>query len=142
MNLGVDDPLPRMPEIFEEKGRRRWSEDVGPGEATNENYGSVAPRLEAVRKLFREEEQQGWTVELPEEVARKTYGDKLYLAALGVVEEKSKIRVVHDGSNKVHVNHRIQVRDRIRCLGARAPNDHRGESAVGEEVLCGPGRYE
>jgi hypothetical protein len=118
VNLGVDSPLPRTPAVFEEKVRWRLSDDVGPGENTNDNYQSVAPHLDAVRRLFLEEERLGWMVELSEEDARKQYGDKLFIAALGVVEEKDKIRVVHDGSNKVHVNHRIKVLDQVRCPGA------------------------
>ena len=56
--------------------------------------------------------------ELPEDVARERFCTRLAIAALGVVEEKEKIRVVHDASHKVHVNHRIKVRDQIRCPGA------------------------
>ena len=116
--MGVDSPLPRTPAVFEEKGRWRLSDDVGRGENTNDNYQSVAPRLDTVRRLFLEEERLVWMVELTEEDARKQYGDRLFIAALGVVEEKDKIRVVHDGSNKVHVNHRIKVLDQVRCPGA------------------------
>ena len=56
--------------------------------------------------------------EYPEDVAKEKFGARLAIAALGVVEEKDKIRVVHDGSHKVHVNHRIHVKDQIRCPGA------------------------
>ena len=37
---------------------------------------------------------------------------------LAVVQEAWKIRVVHDGSNGVHVNHRIRPRDQARSPGA------------------------
>ena len=37
---------------------------------------------------------------------------------LAVVQEAWKIRVVHDGSNGVHVNHRIRPRDQVRSPGA------------------------
>jgi hypothetical protein len=37
---------------------------------------------------------------------------------LAVVQALGKIRVVHDGSNGVHVNHRIQPRDQVRHPGA------------------------
>ena len=62
----------------------------------------------------------GWMEELPEDVARERFGTRLAIAALGVVEEKEKIRVVHDASHTVHVNHKIKVRDQIRCPGAGA----------------------
>jgi hypothetical protein len=104
--------------VFEEKGKWRLSDDAGPGTDSGDNYKSVAPHVDRVRALFKEEAALGWMVELPEEEARSRYGDRLAIAALGVVEEREKIRVVHDGSHKVHVNHRIRVRDQIRCPGA------------------------
>ena len=88
--LGVDMDLPHTPAVFEEKGKA----------------------------LFREEAALGWMIEIPEAEARARYGDRLAIAALGVVEERDKIRVVHDGSHKVHVNHRIRVKDQVRCPGA------------------------
>jgi hypothetical protein len=116
--LGVDEQLPRTPAVFEEKGKWKLPDDVGPGVDTCENYRSVDPHLEKVKALFREEATLGWMEELPEDVARARFGTRLAIAALGVVEEKNKIRVVHDASHKVHVNHRIKVRDQIRCPGA------------------------
>ena len=116
--LGVDEQLPRTPAVFEEKGKWKLPDDAGPGVDTCENYRSVDPHLDTVKALFREEATLGWMEELPEEVARTRFGPRLAIAALGVVEEKGKIRVVHDASHKVHVNHRIKVRDQIRCPGA------------------------
>ena len=118
VSLGVDEDLPRTPAVFEEKGKWRLADDVGPGTDTTDNYKSVAPHVDKVRALFREEAALGWMVELPEAEARAIYKDRLAIAALGVVEERDKIRVVHDGSHKVHVNHRIRVKDQIRCPGA------------------------
>ena len=31
---------------------------------------------------------------------------------------KDKVRVVHDGSHGIHVNHRIKIRDQVRFPGA------------------------
>ena len=36
------------------------------------------------------------------------------MAALKVVEEKNKLRIVHDATHGVAVNHRIKVRDQAR----------------------------
>jgi hypothetical protein len=116
--LGVDEQLPRTPAVFEEKGKWKLSDDAGPGVDTCETYRSVDPHLEKVKALFKEEATLGRMEELAEDVARARFGAKLAIAALGVVEEKGKIRVVHDASHKVHVNHRIKVRDQIRCPGA------------------------
>ena len=84
----------------------------------HENYASVRGHEEAVLKLFREEEAQGWMKEMDDQVARKIFGKNLRVAALGVVAEKAKIRVVHDGSHHVEVNHAIRPRDQQRCPGA------------------------
>jgi hypothetical protein len=116
--LGVDEPLPRTPAVFEEKGKWKLPDDAGPGCNVDENYQSVGPHLERVRALFREEAALGWMEECPVDVARERFGARLAIAAIGVVEEKDKIRVVHEGSHKLHVNHRIMVRDQIRCPAA------------------------
>ena len=50
--------------------------------------------------------------------AEKRFGSRLAIASVGVVEERSKIHVVHDGSNRVNTNHRIRVRDQLRSPGA------------------------
>ena len=118
VSLGVDEQMPRTPAVFEEKGKWKLPEDAGPGVDMCDNYKSVGPHIEQVKVLFREEAALGWMEEYTEELAREKFGDRLAIAALGVVEEKDKIRVVHDGSNKVHVNHRIRVRDQFRCPGA------------------------
>ena len=110
--------MPRTPGVFEEKGRWCLSEDIEPGANVAENYKSFGPHAQAVKALFAEEEKLGWMVEMSEDEAKTKYGDRLFIAALGVVEEKAKIRVVHDGSNGVHINHRIRVLDQVRCPGA------------------------
>ena len=53
-----------------------------------------------------------------DEEARRIFGKHLHVAALGVVEEKTKIRVIHDGSNGINVNHRIRPKDQQRAPGA------------------------
>ena len=118
VTLGVDEQMPRTPAVFEEKGKWKLPEDAGPGVNMCDNYRSVDPHIAQVKALFREEAALGWMEEYPEELAKKKFGERLAIAALGVVEEKDKIRLVHDGSNKVHVNHRIRVRDQLRCPGA------------------------
>ena len=51
---------------------------------------------------------------MKDEEAKKEFGDRLHIAALGVVVEKDKFRVAHDGTHRVLVNHRIRVRDQAR----------------------------
>ena len=71
-----------------------------------------------VERLFEEEARLGWMIEMTDGEAKERYGENLFVAALGVVEEPGKIRVVHDGSNAVHVNHRIRPKDQTRSPGA------------------------
>ena len=46
---------------------------------------------------------------VPDELAKKGFGDRLFISSLAVVDEGSKVRVVHDASNEVHLIHRIKV---------------------------------
>ena len=78
------------------------------------NYKSIHGYEEQVLKLFREEEKEGWTTEMTDKDAEEEFGSKLHVAALAVVVKADKIRVVHDGTNKVQVNNCIQVRDQAR----------------------------
>ena len=106
--------LPRTPVVFDEK--TKWSLDGLDGDPDREveNYRSTKGFEERIEALFQEEEKLGWMLELEEEEAKKRYGDNLYLAGLGVVEEKDKVRVVHDGTHGVGVNNRIKVLDQVK----------------------------
>jgi len=46
------------------------------------------------------------------------YGNRLFVTSLAVMQEPGKTRVVHDGSNGVHVNNRVRPRDQARFPGA------------------------
>ena len=108
----------RAPAIFEEKTRWNFEEAMDGGDHEAKNYASINDHLPKVEELFREEERLGWMQEVPDNVAKEKYGNNLYIAALAVVVEPGKIRVVHDGSNIVLVNHRIRPRDQLRSPGA------------------------
>jgi hypothetical protein len=105
--LGVDAVMDRTPRVFEEKTRWKLNEVDGPGARECENYLSLDGHLKEVEELFKEEESLGWMMEMTDEDAKSIYGERLFIASLAVVQEPGKIRVVHDGSNGVHVNHRI-----------------------------------
>ena len=112
--IGVGYDFPRTTAVFDEK--LKWSLDqmhdpLGK-EATN--YRSVEGYEDQVRQLFLEEAAEGWMVELTDAEAEKEFGANLRVAALAVVVEAEKIRVVHDGTNKVHVNNCIRVTDQAR----------------------------
>ena len=112
--LGVGIDLPRTPYLYNEKVKWNLDEDYHDMVHEVGNYGSVKGHEKEVLELFREEERLGWMKEVTDEEARKEYGENLFLAGLGVVVEKDKIRVVHDGSNGVKINNRIRLRDQVR----------------------------
>ena len=53
---------------------------------------------------------------LPLDAAMKAYGQRLLIAACGAVKKANtdEVRIVFDGSNTVHLDHRIRVRDRVK----------------------------
>ena len=137
VNLGVGVPMPRTPKVFEEKVKWRLDEVDELGVSERPNYKSVDPHTDAVEKLFKEERDLGWMIELPDDVAKKEYGDKLHIAALAVVEEPGKLRVVHDGSNAVLINHKIRPRDQTRAPGAGEVRTIMREKAeAGRRIFC------
>ena len=118
VTLGVDVPMPRAPLIFEKKTRWSLEEPPEEDERDRDNYKSIMGFESQVEKLFREEAAAGWMEEVTDEEARRRYSERLCKGSLGVVDEKTKIRVVHDGSHGVHVNHKIKTRDQVRMPGA------------------------
>ena len=112
--IGVDGAMPRNPGLYPPKVRWTLDEDTDGVEQDVANFKSVTGHEAEVERLFREEARQGWMVELSDEEAKAKYGPNLHVAGLLVVEEKDKIRVVHDGTHGVKVNNRIRVQDQAR----------------------------
>ena len=81
------------------------------------NYPSARLHAQDLAVALREQVTKGYMLELPEEEARARYGSRLAVAALGAIvkaerdDGSKELRVIHDGSNGVHVNHRICVLD-------------------------------
>ena len=116
--VGVGVRMPRTPHVYDEKVKWALDEDDNNPLAEVPNYRSLSGFENQVDELFREEEAQGWMREMSDEDALKEYGSRLHVAGLAVVEEKEKIRVVHDGTHGVKVNTRIRVRDQTRTPSA------------------------
>jgi len=138
--IGARGDLPRAPEIYEEKTKWALDDPTGAEVEEKENYKSVGPHIDEVRKLFNEERELGWMEEVNDEDAKRIYGQDLYVAALAVVVEPGKIRVVHDASNGVEVNQRIRIRDQVRYPGAgelRYLIRERRERNIGTFALLG-----
>ena len=109
--LGVGQELPRTPLVFEEK--TSWARDhieEALQQKWADNYESAEENAEDIARQIREDL-------VTEEEAKKRFGDRLAVAALGAVPKElgsSTVRLIHDGSYSVQVNGRIKVRDRMR----------------------------
>ena len=110
--------MPRTPLVISEKVKYKLETWDGADEREVPNYKSAVGYELHIEKLFREEEKLGWMMELTNEEAQKLYGDRLRVGALGVVDEGDKIRVVHDATHGIHVNHNIRPKDQVKCPGA------------------------
>ena len=116
--LGVDEELPRVPEVFEAK--ERWNLSFAEEDFRDvfaENYKSAEENSEDIVRQVLEEVEKGSIKKVTQEEAERDHGGRLAIAALGAVPKElgsSVVRVVHDGSYSVDVNHRIKVRDRMR----------------------------
>ena len=59
-----------------------------------------------------------WMEEIPDDLAKERFGDRLYISSFAVVDKGSKVRVAHDASSGVHLNHRIKVLYQVRYPAA------------------------
>ena len=120
VTAGILFPLPRTPAIYEEQKKWRlcWDPLATPMTIAG-NYSSLEKHTEEVRKQFKEEEQIGLMREYSEADFYKKFGKNVAISALAVIEEDggNKIRVIHDGTHKTMINHRIKSRDKLRCPG-------------------------
>ena len=121
VTAGILNPLPRTPAIFEEQKKWRLTEDpLLEGIKEAENYGSLEEHLEVVEAQFKQEEKEGFMLEISDEELRKRYGTNFAISPLAVlVENPEKIRVIHDGTHKTRINHRIKCVDKLRAPGVR-----------------------
>ena len=110
--------LPRTPAIFERKRTRRLSfPEEGEWAEWRPNYASAEENRLKVEAQFAEEEAEGLMVRMPSRQALRKHGADLSLAAIGAIEKKgstSEVRVIHDASHGVLLNHCIRVRDQVR----------------------------
>jgi hypothetical protein len=118
--LGTGGEVPRVPQVYEAKDKwnlpegrpRHWQE-----EQVQANYRSADDHMDKVKAQVAKEMGQGWIIEMPLEKARSRYGKDLKIAALAAVPkdpEWEQIRVVHDATNGVEVNHQIRLSNQIR----------------------------
>ena len=140
VTLGVEKPLPHVPALFELQTSWRLQDDSTTLAALeNSNYLSVEQFELQVREQFLEEEAAGWMGRLPDADFLKAFQGRYAISALAVLQEVGKIRVLHDGSNGVRVNHRIRCRDKQRMPTLKEKrtilNEYRDGQAIAFSVL-------
>ena len=116
--LGVDETMPRVEAVFEEK--EKWNLDFTDEvfkDAFADNYESAKSNEEDIVRQVMEEVEKGTIIHMSMGEAKAKFKGKIAVAALGAVPKElgsSVVRIVHDGSYSVDVNHRIKVLDRMR----------------------------
>ena len=86
------------------------------------NYSSVEGCREFAREKFEEDVAEGLMAKMTLGEFKARYGEHRAVAALAVIvedEATGKMRMIHDATHGVRVNHRIKCRDKIRSPGAR-----------------------
>eukprot|EP00435_Cladocopium_sp_Y103_P030315 s433_g7.t1 len=137
--LGVLEPLPRTPGIFEQQVK--WALDYDPGAVWSlekANYMSAVEHEGHLRDHLEAEVKMGLVTKMSLEEFESTYGKNRAIAALAVVVEdevSGKKRVIHGGTHEIGVNNRIRCRDKVRMPGPREKRCVLEELAVSKEVV-------
>ena len=117
VNLGVDIPLPRTPQVFPEKVKHRKLDttDFNP---IAENYASAQISSDELVQKFREEESLGRMFPSKLGVLKEKYGDRLRVASMAAIAKPDGgVRPLHDATHSVMVNHSIKYQDQLQCPG-------------------------
>ena len=113
--IGVLEPLPHTPAIYELQTKWRLPEDPFiTAKFEKPNYCSVEKFIDVVEQQFQEEAQLGWMEKFSDKDFVEKFGPNRAVSALAVLEEKDKVRVLHDATHDTCINHRIKCRDRQR----------------------------
>lgn len=120
VKLGTNGEIPRVPAVYEEK--TKWNlpdptEDHWTDETVRENYRSALDHMEKVKSQIQKDIEKGDILEMSLDEARAGFGNSLKVASLAAVPKDpvwDQIRVVHDATHGVEVNHHIKVGNRMR----------------------------
>eukprot|EP00435_Cladocopium_sp_Y103_P065264 s836_g27.t1 len=112
--------FPRVPLVFRPKLKERQY-DESEYRPENDNYGSAKDHKQQIETQFAEEEKLGFMFPLTEAEARRRYGDRLRVAALGAIpKDDGRVRVIFDATHFVQVNNHIGILDRLEFPGPEA----------------------
>ena len=119
VSLGVDESMPRVPEVFEEKCKwnREFTEDAMAPEQVAENYASSKECMSTIREQVREDVAKGLVKRMSLSEARARFPGRLAIAALGAVPKgagSDEVHIVFDASYSIDINRRIKVLDQLR----------------------------
>ena len=110
--------MPRAPAIFDRKTKWRLGfPEEGEVSEWRPNYSSAVDNAAKVEAQFEAEVKEGLMKKVRLKEALKTFGSQLCIAAIGAIEKKGRtgeVRVIHDASHGVLLNHVIRVRDQVR----------------------------
>lgn len=113
VRLGVGCQMERTPALFEEK--TKWTlpyDDTEIVEAWEPDYRSATS--DVLEAKLAEARFEGKVIDCTVKVARETYGSRLAVGALGLVQEgQDKWRLVWDGTHGIGVNTRTKQLDRV-----------------------------
>ena len=117
VNVGVEDPLPRSPQIFPPKVKHRKLDDTAFNPIAD-NYVSGQLSAKELEEKFREEESLGRMEPSKMTVLKARFGDKLRVASMAaIVKPDGGVRPLHDATHSVMVNHAITYQDQLQCPG-------------------------
>jgi hypothetical protein len=141
VNLGVTEPLPHTPAVFELQTSWRLEENpLEVPELYSKNYASTAAFVSELTEQFLEEEREGMFVQMPYSEFKLKYHDGHAISSLAVLQEKTKLRSLYDGTHHTKVNHRIKTRDKIRMPTPREKafllNNYKSQGRIGIRLLC------
>jgi hypothetical protein len=145
VNLGVSEPLPHTPAVFELQEKWRLKENpLEVAEWINPNYASLSEHSEAIKLQLQEEEAEGMVGSTSFKKFKSWYPEGFAISALSVLQEKEKLRLLHDGTHVTRVNHRIRSRDKLRCPGPREKalllNGFKERGRIGMSLLADVGK--
>ena len=121
VRIGYDEKILPSPAVWPAK--TRWKLDpsnpnLGNASDVNPNYPSAELHHNVLLQELRDQVEAGMMVKTTFKEARAKFGRRLKIASLAVIDEGSSFRVIHDGTNRVQVNHHIRVPDHELFPGA------------------------
>jgi len=135
--LGVEKPLPRSPQVCQQKLKHRRLDETEFA-AIAQNYPSAQLSSKELEDKFREEESLGRMHPSKMGVLKQEYGSKLRVASMAAIQKPDgSVRPLHDATHSVMVNHAIKYQDKIDCPGpAEIASIVRETSETGEAPFC------